>query len=221
MARARGHGAVSAGQAGSVQGRMLRLGITGPIGCGKSQLARWLAELGVAVVDADAVARAVTAPGHPVHDEVLRHFGPSVAGSDGTLDRAALARLVFADPERLRELEAIVHPAVRPRILEALDQAERDGAPVVAIEAIKLVEGGLAALCDEVWLVTCDAAAQRERLTGRGTALADAEQRIAAQAGLVERLRPAATRVLDTSGPIAASRAAVVTALAEALAAVR
>jgi len=212
---------VSAGQAGSVQGRMLRLGITGPIGCGKSQVARWLAELGVAVVDADAAARAVTAPGHPVHDEVLRHFGPSVAGSDGTLDRAALARLVFADPERLRELEAIVHPAVRPRILEALDQAERDGAPVVAIEAIKLVEGGLAALCDEVWLVTCDAAAQRERLTGRGTALADAEQRIAAQAGLVERLRPAATRVLDTSGPIAASRAAVVTALAEALAAVR
>ena len=212
---------MSAGQAGSVHGRMLRIGITGPIGCGKSQVARWLAELGVAVVDADAAARAVTAPGHPVHDEVLRHFGPSVAGSDGTLDRAALARLVFADPERLRELEAIVHPAVRPRILEALDQAERDGAPVVAIEAIKLVEGGLAALCDEVWLVTCDAAAQRERLTGRGTALADAEQRIAAQAGLVERLRPAATRVLDTSGPIAASRAAVVTALAEALAAVR
>jgi len=212
---------VSAGQAGSVHGRMLRIGITGPIGCGKSQVARWLAELGVAVVDADAAARAVTAPGHPVHDEVLRHFGPSVAGSDGTLDRAALARLVFADPERLRELEAIVHPAVRPRILEALDQAERDGAPVVAIEAIKLVEGGLAALCDEVWLVTCDAAAQRERLTGRGTALADAEQRIGAQAGLVERLRPAATRVLDTSGPIAASRAAVVTALAEALAAVR
>ena len=212
---------MSAGQAGSVHGRMLRIGITGPIGCGKSQVARWLAELGVAVVDADAAARAVTAPGHPVHDEVLRHFGPSVAGSDGTLDRAALARLVFADPERLRELEAIVHPAVRPRILEALDQAERDGAPVVAIEAIKLVEGGLAALCDEVWLVTCDAAAQRERLTGRGTALADAEQRIGAQAGLVERLRPAATRVLDTSGPIAASRAAVVTALAEALAAVR
>jgi len=212
---------VSAGQAGSVHGRMLRIGITGPIGCGKSQVARWLAELGVAVVDADAAARAVTAPGHPVHDEVLRHFGPSVAGSDGTLDRAALARLVFADPERLRELEAIVHPAVRPRILEALDQAERDGAAAVAIEAIKLVEGGLAALCDEVWLVTCDATAQRERLTGRGTALADAEQRIGAQAGLVERLRPAATRVLDTSGPIAASRAAVVTALAEALAAVR
>jgi dephospho-CoA kinase len=212
---------VSGGGAGPGHGRTLRIGITGPIGCGKSQVARWLAELGVAIVDADEVARGVTSPGHPAHDEVLRHFGSSVAGPDGTLDRAALGRMVFTDPERLRELEAIVHPAVRPRILAALDQAERDGAPAVAIEAIKLVEGGLAALCDEVWLVTCDAAAQRERLTGRGTAPADAEQRIAAQAGLVERLRPAATRVLDTSGEIAASRAVVVSALAEALAAAR
>ena len=203
------------------RGRTVRIGVTGPIGCGKSQVARWLAELGVATVDADAVARAVTVPGSPAHAEVLRHFGPSVTAPGGVLDRAALGRIVFADPARLRELEAIVHPAVRPRILDALERAERDGASAVAVEAIKLVEGGLAALCDEVWLVTCDAASQRARLEGRGTPPADAEQRIAAQAGLADRLRLAATRVLDTSGSMAETRAAVVRALAEAIAATR
>ncbi len=199
--------------------RSVRIGITGPIGCGKSQVSRWLAELGAVVVDADRVARDVTAPGQPAHDAVLRHFGPAVAGSDGTLDRRALAAIVFADAAQLRELESLVHPAVRPQILAAIDQAERDGAPAIAIEAIKLVEGGLAALCDEVWLVTCNPVAQRERLAGRGTPPADAERRVAAQAGLVERLRPAATRVLDTSGSPDETRSIVRAALEAALAA--
>lgn len=197
--------------------RTVRIGITGPIGCGKSQVARWLAELGVHVVDADGVARSVTAPGHPAHDAILRRFGPAVAAPDGTLDRAALGRLVFADPAALRDLEAIIHPAVRPRIVEAIEAAERAGAPAVAIEAIKLVEGGLAATCDEVWVVTCDAAAQRQRLIGRGMPPGDADQRMAAQDGLVDRLRPAATWVLDTSGTAAGTRSLVVAALAEAL----
>ena len=197
--------------------RTVRIGITGPIGCGKSQVARWLAELGVHVVDADGVARSVTAPGHPAHDAILRRFGPAVAAPDGTLDRAALGRLVFADPAALRDLEAIVHPAVRPRIVEAIEAAERAGAPAVAIEAIKLVEAGLAATCDEVWVVTCDAAAQRQRLIGRGMPPGDADQRMAAQDGLVDRLRPAATWVLDTSGTAAGTRSLVVAALAEAL----
>jgi len=196
----------------------VRIGITGPIGCGKSQVGRWLAELGAVVVDADAMASEATAPGRPAHDAVLAHFGPAVAAPDGTLDRKALGRIVFADPARLRELEAIVHPAVRPLILAALDAADRDGAPAVVVEAIKLVEGGLAALCDEVWLVTCEPAVQRGRLADRGTAAAEAEQRILAQTGLAARLRPAATRVLDTSGPADATREAVAVALAAALA---
>ena len=90
--------------------------------------------------------------------------------TDGTLDRAALGRIVFADPEALRDLEAIVHPAVRPRILAAIAAAEADAADAVVIEAIKLVEGGLAEVCDEVWLVICDAGVQRERLVARGSA---------------------------------------------------
>ena len=197
--------------------RTVRVGITGPIGCGKSQVLRWLAEAGAVVVDADQVARDVTAPGEPAHDAVIRRFGPLVTGPDGTLDRAALARLVFADAEALADLEAIVHPAVRPRILRAIAGAESAGAPLVAIEAIKLVEGGLAALCDEVWLVTCDAAAQRERLLARGTAPDDADRRIAAQAGLAARLAPSATRIVDTSGTAEAARAAVESLLRVAL----
>jgi len=197
--------------------RTVRIGITGPIGCGKSQVVRWLAELGVDVVDADGVARSVTAPGHPAHDAILRRFGPALAAPDGTLDRAALGRLVFADPAALRDLEGIVHPAVRPRIVEAIEAAERAGAPAVAIEAIKLVEAGLAATCDEVWVVTCDDAVQRQRLISRGMPPDDADQRMAAQAGLVDRLRPAATWILDTSGTAAETRSLVVAALAEAL----
>jgi dephospho-CoA kinase len=197
--------------------RTVRIGITGPIGCGKSQVVRWLADLGVHVVDADRVSRAVTSPGHPAHDLVLRRFGAAVAGPDGALDRAALGRIVFSDPAALRDLEQIVHPAVRPRIVEAIEAAEAAGAPAVAIEAIKLVEGGLAATCDQVWLVTCEPATQLERLVARGMPAADAEQRIAAQAGLVDRLRPAATWVLDASGPAAETRVLVVAALAEAL----
>lgn len=197
--------------------RTVRIGVTGPIGCGKSQVIQWLAELGVQVVDADRIARSVTAPGHPAHDLVLRRFGVPVTAPDGTLDRAALARIVFADPAALRDLEQIVHPAVRPRIVEAIEAAEAAGAPAVAIEAIKLVEGGLAATCDQVWLVICDPALQLKRLTARGTLATDAEQRMTAQAGLVERLRPAATWVLDTSGTPAETRTLVVAALANAL----
>jgi dephospho-CoA kinase len=180
----------------------LTIGVTGPIGCGKSTVARWLEARGAVVIDADEVARAVSAPGEPGHDAVIAAFGDAVRVDDGRLDRAALARIVFRDPEALRRLEAIVHPLVRTRILEAIDEARAADAPAVVVEAIKLVEGGLAALCDEVWLVTCAPAAQRERVIDRGLEPADADQRIAAQAGLVERVRPVATRVVDTSGPI-------------------
>lgn len=197
--------------------RAVRIGLTGPIGCGKSTVGRWLASAGVFVVDADVVARAVTAPGEPAHDAILARFGPSVVAPDGTLDRAALAKIVFADPARLRELEAIVHPEVRPRVLAAFAAADAAGTPAVAVEAIRLVEGGLAEACDEVWLVTCDPVAQRSRILGRGTTPEDADRRLAAQGGLAERLRPFATRVIDTSGTPEDTAAVVRVALRAAL----
>ena len=198
--------------------RALRIGITGPIACGKSTVAGWLGERpGVVVIDADRVARDVLQRGQPALDAVVERFGGALLQSDGSLDRAALGRLVFANPAALLDLEAIVHPAVRPRILAAIERAEEAGARAVVVEAIKLVEGGLAAECNEVWLVTCDPRAQRERLIGRGSTPADADQRIAAQEDIADRLAASATRVIDTSSDVDATRQTAERALEEAL----
>jgi dephospho-CoA kinase len=189
--------------------RTIRIGLTGPIGCGKSTVAGWLAEHGAVVIDADHLAREVTEPGEPTLAAIVARFGSGVLGPDGRLDRAALGRLVFDDPAELRALEAITHPAIRPRLLAALDAADRTGAPGVVLEAIRLVDGGYVELLDEVWLVVCTERAQRERLAGRGVDPAEAARRIEAQSALVARARPSATRVLDTSGDLAVTRAAV------------
>jgi dephospho-CoA kinase len=185
--------------------KTIRIGLTGPIGCGKSTVAGWLRDLGAVVVDADVIARDVVEPGTPDLTAVIEAFGPGVVAEDGSLDRAALGRIVFVDPDALARLEAIVHPAVRPRILAGIAAAERDGAPAVVIEAIKLVEGGLAELCDEVWLVVCDPGEQRRRLGGRGLTAAEADRRIAAQADPAARLAGSATLVIDTTGDQAAA----------------
>jgi dephospho-CoA kinase len=181
-------------------GRTVRIGITGPIGCGKSTIAGWLGEAGAVVIDADDLAREVTARGEPGLDEVIARFGEKFRAADGSLDRAALGRLVFSDPGALRELEAIVHPLVRRRLEAAVARAEAADAPMVVIEAIKLVEGGYGSVCDEVWLVVCSRRQQRKRLVSRGLSPADADARIQAQGLVAERLRPAVSRVIDAAG---------------------
>lgn len=197
----------------------VRIGLTGPIGCGKSTVAGWLGALdGVTVIDADVVAREVLAPGTPEVDAVYARFGAVLRRADGTLDRAALGRAVFGDPAALRELEAIVHPGVRPRILAAMEAAASRGARAVVVEAIKLVEGGLAGLCDEVWLITCDPAIQLERITARGTTMDDAAARVAAQTGLEARVAAWQPRRIDTSRDEAATRTDVLAAFDAALA---
>jgi dephospho-CoA kinase len=196
----------------------VRIGITGPIGCGKSTVARLLRDRrGVVVVDADHEARLVLAPGTAEVEAVYARFGATLRRPSGELDRAELGRLVFADPVALRDLEAIVHPAVRPRITAAIERAESVGARAVVIEAIKLVEGGLAELCDEVWLITCDPAVQLERLVGRGDPPDDARGRIGAQGDIRDRAGGSATRTIDTSGPLDEVRRAVDSALLAAL----
>jgi dephospho-CoA kinase len=200
-------------------GRTVVIGLTGPIGCGKSTVAGWLgAEPSVVVIDADAVARAVLAPGTAETRAVAERFGADLVDPDGVLDRAALGRVVFRDPAALADLEAIVHPAVRTRIRASMDAAAAAGARAVIVEAIKLMEGGLAALCDEVWLVTCEPAVQRRRVLARGLPADVAAERIEAQGDLVGRVRGRAQRVIDTSGDADATRERARSALAAALA---
>ena len=199
----------------------VRIGLTGPIGCGKSTVAAYLASRGAVVIDADRIVRAVTEPGDPALLAIADRFGPELIGDDGRLDRAALGRIVFADAAALTDLEAIVHPAVRPRILAALEEAEETSATAIVLEAIRLIEGGYANEVDEVWLVECSQDTQRERLAARGADAADAARRIAAQAGLVTRARAVATRVITTDGPLEVTARSVDTAFESALTARR
>jgi dephospho-CoA kinase len=202
--------------------RPLVIGLTGPIGCGKSTVARLLADVGATVIDADVLARRATEPGSPALPAIRVRFGDAVFDAAGELDRAALARRVFADPAALAELEQIVHPQVRRLIEAELAAATAEAAPIVAIEAIKLVEGGLAERCDEVWLIECAPAAQRARLAARGATPEDAEQRLSAQGAdlvdrLVARLGDQPYRRLSTDGSLEDSHGRVEDALADAL----
>ena len=206
----------------------LLIGITGPIGCGKSTVARMLADLGGLVVDADDLARKATDAGRATLPEIRRRFGDAVFTESGALDRAAMAAVVFDDAEALADLERIVHPEVRKLVEAELDGAAAADAPFVVIEAIKLVEGGLADRCDEVWLIDCPADVQRERLRGRGLTDDDAERRIGAQGpDLAGRLRNTLetsrgdrgpkVRVIAAEGTMEDTRERAEDALAEAL----
>jgi dephospho-CoA kinase len=203
--------------------RPLLIGLTGPIGCGKSTVGRMLADLGGTVIDADQLAREVTAGGAPTLPAIRARFGDRVFGAAGELDRAALAAAVFGDPVALADLERIVHPAVRELLDARLAAAATDHVPFTVLEAIKLVEGGLADRCDEVWIIECSADTQHRRLVERGSTLADAERRVATQgADMADRLatslgQRSRVRRLSTEGTIADTRAVVEDALADAL----
>ena len=138
------------------------IGLTGNIGTGKSTVMRMLAELGAIGIDADKVAHEVVMPGELAYGQVLAEFGHEIAPNGGPIDRARLGQIVFSNPTALARLEAIVHPAVSERISRLVADAQ---APVVVIEAIKLLEAGLSVrLCNQVWVVTAPRSEQIRRL---------------------------------------------------------
>jgi dephospho-CoA kinase len=176
---------------------MLRIGLTGGIGSGKSTVSALLAERGAVIVDADVLAREVVAAGTPGLAAVAEAFGRGVLGPDGSLDRPALAAVVFADPEARRRLDGIVHPLVRARAAELAAAAPQDA--VVVHDVPLLVETGQAGAYDLVVVVAADAETRVARLVRRGLTEDDARARIAAQA-TDEQRRAVADVVLDNSG---------------------
>ncbi len=175
------------------------IGITGPIGSGKSTVLRILRELGAETIDADRVAREVMARGGPAYEAVVRAFGRDILRPDGEIDRARLAQKVFSQPEALKRLEAIVHPAVFEEVKRRIARSEK---PVIALEAIKLLEAGLSiTMCDEVWAVLVDRDVQLQRLRQRGMSEAEALRRMAAQLSPEEYARRADV-VIDNNGDL-------------------
>jgi dephospho-CoA kinase len=179
---------------------MLKVGLTGGIGAGKSEVSRLLVSYGAVLVDADRIAREVVEPGTPGLASVVETFGPGILAADGTLDRPALGAIVFADPERLAALNALVHPLVGARSAELERAAGPDA--VVVHDVPLLTENGLAPLYDLVVVVDATPATQLDRLVRlRGMTESDARARMAAQATREQRLA-VADLVVDNDGPL-------------------
>jgi dephospho-CoA kinase len=181
---------------------MLLVGLTGGIGSGKSSVARLLARRGAAVIEADQLAREVVEPGTAGFDRVVEAFGPHVVTPDGALDRASLGRIVFADAERRRALEAIVHPEVARRFAEEVER-HRDTDDVVVYAVPLLVERGSAPAFDLVIAVAAPEQTRVDRVVAeRGSDPAEVRARMAAQVSDADRAA-VADIVIENAGTFA------------------
>jgi len=188
---------------------MLKLGLTGGIASGKSAVAALLREMGFQVLDADPIAHKLMEPGQPAREEILKEFGAEIAGADGRIDRAKLGASVFADPDRLAKLNAILHPRVEQILLKQYEEWERSGVRDAGfVEAALLVESGFVSHLDGLIVAWCEPEQQLERLKARGMSELDAKRRIAAQLPLEQKLR-LATYTIDCSGTMESTRAQV------------
>lgn len=176
---------------------MRRIGLTGGIGSGKSTVARLLAELGAHVIDADAVAREVVEPGSDGLAALVEAFGEQILSEDGSLDRAALARIAFGDPAARETLNAITHPRIAARTAQLMAAVPEDALMVHDVPL--LVEVGLQDAYDLVVVVDAPGQQRLARLVARGLSVEDARARIAAQSPREQRLAVADV-VIDNSG---------------------
>ncbi len=182
-------------------------GLTGGIASGKSTVARILEELGAKVIDADRVGHELLRRSHPVHQQVVARFGQEILRPDGEIDRALLGAMVFADPQRLRELSAIVHPSLIARVDELAAQL-RAGRPgvVIVVDAAVIYEAGVADRFAKILVAWCRPEQQIERLMAKtGLSREDALRRVASQIPSEEKRRRA-DYVIDCSGSLAETR---------------
>ena len=176
---------------------MLTVGITGGIGSGKTALTDALQDMGVVIVDADAIARIIVEPGRPALAQIADHFGPQCLSPDGTLDRSALRQIVFSDPDARAWLEALTHPLIGAELKAQLDAA--DG-PYRVLSSPLLLEGQQASMTDYVVVVDVPEAVQIKRASGRDQNSPEQIQRIMnAQLPRQERLARA-DYIVDNSG---------------------
>ncbi|HZL20232.1 MAG TPA: dephospho-CoA kinase [Polyangia bacterium] len=184
------------------------LGLTGGIGTGKSTVARMFAERGVPVVDADALAREVVAPGLPAHADIAAAW-PEVLGAGGAIDRQRLGDIVFTDPAARARLEGITHPRIQALAAERLGTYAEAGHRLALYEAALLVESGRWRELDGLIVVTASEATQIARVRARdGLRRADAEARVRAQLPSSEKVR-LATHLIDNDGGLDATQCAV------------
>lgn len=185
------------------------LGVTGNIATGKSTVVGILRDLGAHHIDSDLVYRDLVGPGQPLLKTLAEHFGDGIVADDGSLDRKALGAIVFSDPKKLKELDALTHPAV---ITESDRRVDAIPSGVIIIDAVKLIESGHHEVCDEVWLVTAPEEVQVQRVMDRNhVAEEEARQRVAAQPPLEPKMA-AADVIIDNSDTLAALRERVVDA---------
>nr|WP_325191238.1 dephospho-CoA kinase [uncultured Selenomonas sp.] len=176
------------------------IGLTGGIACGKSTVSKILRSLGAKVIDADAAAHALSQPKQPLYDAYVARFGAEILTAQGTLDRAAIGRIIFKDPNVRAEIDALAHPLIQAAVEQQM-QAVCPNAPAVVLDVPLLFEAGWEALTDEVWVVSLPEDVQLVRLMERDPVMTEAEARarIAAQMPLSEK-RAHADVVIDNSG---------------------
>ena len=182
---------------------MIRLGLTGGIGMGKSTAAELLAKHGAKISDSDVIARELAEPGQPALQAIAKAFGNEVLRADGSLDRGRVAELVFGDDAARRTLEDILHPRIRATWLGNLDRWAREGVALGVAVIPLLYETGSEAAFDRIVCVACSPATQRERLRQRDWSDEEIDRRIAAQMSAEEKMKRA-DHVVWTDGPVSA-----------------
>lgn len=183
------------------------VGLTGGIGCGKSEAAKYLCSLGAKHIDADAISRSLTADGGAALPEIRRIFGDEVFLKDGSLNRRALGDVVFADPGAKRALEGIIHPLVQRRAMDEIEAANAEGVKVTVLDVPLLFETGMDVLCDECWAMSASPEVQLERVIARDNLTDEqAQARIDSQMSMEER-NARAKRVINSDRPIEKTRA--------------